>query len=298
MKIDSKIMVSLLPDTLQKAYLGVQTKEIPVSVLKFRDGSLRVTLPEMDMDFVHLTCVITAFIENMDDLMIVAQIKDIVTRLSKQVRYTRLEIVSPIYSRYDRVMLNDKTDGFGAKVFADFVNSIGFTFVTLFDNHSEVMTKLINNCHSVDQRTIVNAVLRSKKLEFDSFNTIAPDKGAVAKNPNATVICNKVRDVTNGEITGMEVSKLAIANDKPLLVVDDLCEGGRTFIEVAKLLHHLGQPMSLFVTHGIFSNNALSNLTEHYEHVYTFAMKQETYDALDPDIKEKLTVHTLYKSTI
>lgn len=300
LEITSKLKVTLIPDTLQHAYQSMAYKNLEVDVLHFTDGSIRVTVPEMDQCLDYRTCAIQAFICNMDDLMIVAQVKDVISRLSIAPKNFRLEIISPVYSRYDRVMLNNQTDSFGALVFANFVNSIGFDRVVLFDNHSDVMTLLINNCWSFNQDVLAQKTLGDL---FSNYNLVAPDKGAVKKNPDAVIICDKVRDVTNGQITGMEVSKLGNVDlDKPLLIVDDLCEGGRTFIEVAKVLNVVDRPEMmeivklpklLYVTHGIFSNNALDKLTEHYQHVYTHFMKKSTYDQLDESIKEKLTVHTL-----
>lgn len=300
MKHLNKFTATLIPDTLQLAYQRLKKHDLEIDVLTFTDGSVRVTLPDMTKDLEHYHLQITAFIENMDDLMVVAQIKEIALRLCKSSRLCQLRIMSPVYSRYDRVMLDNGTDGFGAKVFAQFVNSMGFDSVVLYDNHSEYLTTQIKNCKSWDQQSLCVSTIESSQ---DLYNLVAPDKGAVEKNPDAIIICDKVRDVTNGQITGMEVSKLGNVDlDKPLLIVDDLCEGGRTFIEVAKVLNVVDRPEMmeivklpklLYVTHGIFSNNALDKLTEYYQHVYTHFMKKSTYDQLDSSIKDKLTVHTL-----
>jgi ribose-phosphate pyrophosphokinase len=42
--------------------------------------------------------------------------------------------------------------------------------------------------------------------------------------------------------------------DKHVIIVDDICDGGRTFIELAKVLKsNKVKNITLFVTHGIFS---------------------------------------------
>jgi ribose-phosphate pyrophosphokinase len=42
--------------------------------------------------------------------------------------------------------------------------------------------------------------------------------------------------------------------NKSVLIVDDICDGGRTFIEAAKLLYIEGvNNVYLYVTHGLFT---------------------------------------------
>jgi ribose-phosphate pyrophosphokinase len=51
---------------------------------------------------------------------------------------------------------------------------------------------------------------------------------------------------------GIPVEELA---KKDFLIVDDICDGGRTFIELAKVLRPWTTgKIYLYVTHGIFSN--------------------------------------------
>lgn len=62
----------------------------------------------------------------------------------------------------------------------------------------------------------------------------------------------KVRDQSTGRITSYEV--VGNPKGKRVLIVDDICDGGATFITLAKAL--LGQgatEVHLFVSHGIFS---------------------------------------------
>lgn len=63
---------------------------------------------------------------------------------------------------------------------------------------------------------------------------------------------NKARNVQTGEITGTEV--YGDVKDKVVLIIDDICDGGRTFIELGKVLKERGaSKVILYVTHGIFS---------------------------------------------
>ena len=53
------------------------------------------------------------------------------------------------------------------------------------------------------------------------------------------------------------------------MIVDDTCDGGRTFIELAKVLRarNAGK-IELYVTHGIFSKG-LKELSEHFDCIHS-----------------------------
>lgn len=111
---------------------------------------------------------------------------------------------------------------------------------------------------------------------------VAPDAGAMARAQLAAkaagtpyeniVYGEKVRDPDTGNILGLLLFKEddhcatgrvhlypgSLYSDsiegKKLLIVDDICDGGRTFIELAKLLRAFNPAsITLYVTHGIFS---------------------------------------------
>jgi ribose-phosphate pyrophosphokinase len=50
--------------------------------------------------------------------------------------------------------------------------------------------------------------------------------------------------------------------------VDDICDGGRTFIEISKALDGYQGELYLFVTHGIFSKG-FEELFKHFTKIYT-----------------------------
>ena len=58
--------------------------------------------------------------------------------------------------------------------------------------------------------------------------------------------------------------------DVKFVIVDDICDGGRTFTEIAKAIRDQlpNAKIYLIVTHGIFSAGE-EPLKEYFEHVYT-----------------------------
>lgn len=294
--IKKNISVELRPDTLQSTYTEICYKKLEVEVLKFNDGSLRVTLPDMTLEDEQRYCTITAFVENMNDIMIIAQIKDIIERLSKSPKMFTLALTSTSYTRYDRVMFENKTDSFGAKVFADAVNNLNFDFVQLFDCHSEVMIDLINKSVNIDQNTLLQDTLYHFNDFIGDYNIVAPDKGATKKLTDPNMIFDKVRNVETGQITGMKIIHDESDVSKEYLVIDDICEGGRTFIELAKLFKEVKgkeTQINLYITHGIFSNNAVEKLLDFYSKIYVNFMKESEYDKLTDSQQNNVFVNTL-----
>lgn len=158
------------------------------------------------------------------------------------------------YSRQDRVMVYGES--FSLKVFADLINSCKFANVNVYDPHSDVSTALINNCRITEQYRIFSTLLSEKK----NYVLVSPDAGALKKITKLSLIlkkeiilCSKIRDINNGNITGVKIYSENLGN-KDCVIVDDICDGGRTFIEIAKKLKNLTTgKIILCVTHGFFT---------------------------------------------
>ncbi|MBN3806780.1 ribose-phosphate pyrophosphokinase [Paraburkholderia sp. Ac-20336] len=189
------------------------------------------------------------------------------------------------YARQDRVA--NPGESLSAKVFCDLINAQHYRRVVIQDPHSDVTAALLDRVVIDDPlpalRRVVEQVLRSRS----SLALVAPDAGArkrvlkLASQLNSqldpqldlpVVFADKVRDTRTGAITGT-----AIQGDLPecaLLVIDDICDGGRTFTELAQALDAkqargaARNPLYLYVTHGIFSKG-LDALLEHYAAVFT-----------------------------
>jgi ribose-phosphate pyrophosphokinase len=164
------------------------------------------------------------------------------------------------YARQDRVCVEG--EALGAAVIANFINNLRFDKVTIWDAHSDVSPALLDNVTNVAQVDILkeHAAL-SQEIENGELMLVSPDAGAAKKTLKiaeafegkaALINAQKIRDVKTGKILNTEVS--GDVYRKKLLIVDDICDGGRTFIELAKVLKSKGaSEVSLFVTHGIFS---------------------------------------------
>lgn len=113
-------------------------------------------------------------------------------------------------------------------------------------------------------------IIAAKKLAV-----VSPDAGAekkakeVGKQVKADVFAaSKVRDTMTGQIISTEIR--GDVKGRNLIIIDDICDGGATFTELAKKLKEKGaNDIYLYVTHGIFSKG-LDVLKEHFKHVYCY----------------------------
>lgn len=159
-------------------------------------------------------------------------------------------------ARQDRVMIQGEP--LSVKVYADIINTFNFKKVIVFDAHSEVTPALLNNCLVVTNHTFIQKVIQEIGNEV---LLISPDGGALKKIYKVSeflagvevVECSKSRDVKTGKLTGFKV----YADDlqgKDCLIVDDICDGGGTFIGLAEELKKKNAgKLYLAVSHGIFS---------------------------------------------
>lgn len=186
------------------------------------------------------------------------------------------------YARQDRVTEDTHGEPLSARVFAGLINSCGFDAVFTIDNHSDVVTALIERCQNLEVQNIVADFVEPQLFpkENELYHIVSPDAGAMKKiYPVVTslqhaikdpIIGMKHRNMRTGEIDRTSIMAPGPLLGYPCLVVDDICDGGRTFIELAKVLKKEDcGPLYLYVTHGIFSNNALPRLLEYYDGIIT-----------------------------
>ncbi len=165
-----------------------------------------------------------------------------------------LHLICPYlpYARQDRVCACGES--LALKVMCDIINGLKFTAVTVWDVHSDVALALLNNVYNTHQRVFVG------RIKWENTVLVAPDAGAIKKTLETAkslalpmVRADKIRSVEDGSITGTTVYSEHVG-DKDFLIVDDICDGGKTFIELAKVLRPLTNgKIYLYITHGIFS---------------------------------------------
>lgn len=167
---------------------------------------------------------------------------------------------------------------FGAKSIADEINARSFDKVICFDPHSDVMPALINNC-SVIHIDEVQGIVGDGTGRGCYDAVVAPDAGAakraerVAKYLRIPIVnAWKTRDVTDGHSTIVGFGIEPVVGVQKLLIVDDICDGGGTFIGLADHIKSLGQSyeieLDLYVSHGLFTKG-IESLAERFNNIIT-----------------------------
>lgn len=241
----------------------------------FAGGEVHVVLPTKFLSIApNLIKAVTihALLASAQDVMALLLVADALRRHT--LKYVPIHLVMPYvpYARQDRVC--NPGEAFGAKVFCQLINATNFDSVTITDPHSDVAPALLDRVVVTGATAYVRSVLRRPEFSAGVI-LLAPDAGAskkVSAIADSLVVpaafATKERNSITREVKTSHVPKLDGHN--AILVVDDICDGGRTFIELAKAIREQGyrQPLYLYVTHGIFSWG-LSDLLQHYSHVFT-----------------------------
>lgn len=104
------------------------------------------------------------------------------------------------------------------------------------------------------------------------FHLIVPDAGAARKIPKIlegkVTYCEKKRDPVTGKLSEFIVPE--IKTRLPMVLVDDICDGGGTFIGIAEKLQNYRKKnkLILYVTHGIFSKG-FEELLKYFDEIVT-----------------------------
>lgn len=216
----------------------------------FSGGEVSVKLEQKFPNFKELK--ITAFLKNSNDIMLLLNVTDAIRQQYGHDIPLNLLLKYCPYARQDRVC--DNGESFGLKVFAQIINTFNYNSVGILDPHSEVAPALFNRGYAIP----LECSFDRKYIENTNY-LVSPDAGAnkkvfqLAKTYNIPMIrADKLRDLSNGQIIETTVYAENLEGKK-VLIVDDICDGGRTFIELTKQLKAKGAEVDLYITYGIFS---------------------------------------------
>jgi ribose-phosphate pyrophosphokinase len=172
-----------------------------------------------------------------------------------------LHIVYLMAARMDRLMTEGEP--FSLRIVAAMLNQANFRRISIFDPHSDVSTALILRSKAIGNEAFVKNCIEHfyQNNPQDDYALISPDAGALKKiykvaqfvDAPSVVECSKMRDVKTGHLSGFS-SNIMDFEGKTCFIVDDICDGGGTFIGLAALLksRNAGK-IVLVVSHGIFS---------------------------------------------
>jgi ribose-phosphate pyrophosphokinase len=241
-----------------------------IQVKTFSGGEVQTTVTGLDSSSKYI---LTANIRDSDGIICLLQILDTMQNLGNAVI---LKLPYIPFARQDRRMVEG--DSFSLNVFVNLLREYSTIIkkIIVFDPHSDVSTAVLENVAPVFVVSQDELVIEKVNLE-DYDVLVSPDAGAYKKvlkvanktyPPKRVVVALKARDVATGAITHTAITESV--EGLKVLICDDICDGGRTFIELAKALKQAGAiHVSLYVTHGIFSRGLQPLVDSGIDKIYT-----------------------------
>ena len=195
------------------------------------------------------------------------------------------------FARHDR--RNHNKDGYELGLAKQLVQSLN---ITIADPHSDVTGEIQN----ISQTEIVNILIQKGHIKKTNLTAVIPDAGASKKAydwsiPNGipTVQATKRRDPKTGKLSGFGVPETDLIEGKDIIIVDDICDGGGTFLGLAeKILEKNPKTLTLVVTHGLFTKG-FDALAKSYDQIITFGYKNKQNDY--PEFVEVVPFQTIYE---
>jgi ribose-phosphate pyrophosphokinase len=159
---------------------------------------------------------------------------------------------------------------------------MGFSEVRTLDPHNRTVCRSCG-IRDIDPLPFIerSLVKFARSLQTDHVVVLFPDQGAseryslpssIGNNTDQIFLsvlkCAKKRDPSNGNLLGFTVPKSKEFSGKSVMLVDDICDGGGTFVGISDALAGLEMDLGLYITHGIFSKG-FDSLLPRFHRIYT-----------------------------
>jgi ribose-phosphate pyrophosphokinase len=192
-------------------------------------------------------------IRNSEELMRLMLVANVLGKRNSG-EHLYLEIAYLLGARMDRPI--DHYQPFTLEVVTKIINTFQFAGILLFNVHSEVSENLLRAVNILPIKQI-KEIKRFYNEMGIHLACVAPDKGSVNWIKYCVdhyVTCTKIRDSQTGKLSAFKVDQPNEVNSRECLIIDDICDGGGTFVGLAKELRKAGaKKILLYVSHGIFS---------------------------------------------
>lgn len=246
--------------------------DIEYKVISFPDGQQSVTLTKEAL-YTKRPVVIKSRLNSFKDL-------ELIICATQCLREAGVEIIS-LYIPYCLGGRSDRKFESGGinyikSVLAPIINSQKYDRVAILDPHSDVLEACIDRFKGIDNTGLIEFASLLISGRSNQISLVSPDAGALKKiysvakrfKINNVVTASKVRDISTGRIIRTELPTMDLDGIEHIVIVDDICDGGRTFIELAKeIKKQTNKPIYLIVTHGIFSAG-YTELKEYFSHIF------------------------------
>lgn len=164
------------------------------------------------------------------------------------------------------------------EVICPIINEQGYDWLEIMDPHSDVLEGCLHNFNKTDNVVLVQWAFDQISTIMEDIVIVSPDAGAIKKIDHVAkelsftgeiITASKCRDIQTGKILSTKVPIDLSHSDKDFVIIDDICDGGRTFIEIAKVIKGAfsNAKIYLIVTHGIFSAG-FDELNKYFDDIF------------------------------
>jgi ribose-phosphate pyrophosphokinase len=240
--------------------LNSDNSDIKYKISHFPDGQYNIDFVNFEIDEKNEYKIISTF-RSFDNLQVILATKAILDGL----------VFSPKVTLYVPYLLGARSDrkfhklgnSYLVQVLAPILNKFNFAKVQSLDVHSDVAAACINNFESLYFNFLIKHFAKEISDEnYKDLTIISPDAGAYKKIfkiaeeigfKGDIITCSKYRNLKGDLTITVPINRY---NSSKYLIIDDICDGGRTFVNIAQETLRMGvqqKSMFLFITHGIFS---------------------------------------------
>jgi ribose-phosphate pyrophosphokinase len=250
---------------------SLENSNIKYKISKFPDGQQSITLDKPLITQRLSMVLIKSRLNSFKDLELIIT----ANQCLKEFGIEDVNLYTPYFlgGRSDRKFGEGQTN-YLKNVICPIINSQKFNKVVVMDPHSDVLEACLDNFVKIGNFDLVEFALDD--INDKNIMLVSPDAGASKKIFDVAtkfqieniVTASKLRDIKTGNIIRTELPTMNLDGINHIVVIDDICDGGRTFIELAKAIREITNlPIHLVVTHGIFSAG-FKSLFEYFEGIY------------------------------
>jgi ribose-phosphate pyrophosphokinase len=163
-----------------------------------------------------------------------------------------LKILYLPYSREDRDISGGSRCSL--RYICEFIAGLGFATIKVVDPHSDLaLAYLGENAYSIYPKLELKGAIDF--CDHEKYVVMFPDAGAQKRYGKVwdefpQIVGTKTRDFATGKITGYAIANGDLADNAFVIIVDDLCSYGGTFVAAGKaLLPYRPRWIYLVVTH-------------------------------------------------
>ena len=231
----------------------------PVNVTIFPDGTSQVwKLSDSQIKYIINNEYIEVHweFESESEIFHLIQLSDLInheyyTQVCEYMKELRLVAPYLPYARQDKAINNIQTFAL-------------YSFIHCLGEYYDAIQSIDVHPPNYQDIGLIDNIFPSRYIDFAIEDCAAsvicyPDKGAHKRYSYhysfPECVMEKVRDQLTGDIVGLQFeTSPPMLSGENILIVDDICDGGRTFIETAKLLKEFApSSINLYTTHGLYT---------------------------------------------